>query len=207
MQISLLGLADIATEAAGRDVAVRFFNGYYDGERVEGVASHSEIRLASHGWAQRGDKCFTYLHELGHVLLGHPGKVDSERAEREADQFAQAVIARAGQAWFAHSLRGCMLSYEYDTVLGAIAGVLREMQPTTPTATRAAVAGPEIRAKLDTHQALLAKLRAEGRATPKLETALGRTIGGLRGLLSGQETRAEDRPVEYAVFNAAVTVK
>lgn len=204
MEISTDGLSYIASEAAGRDIPVRFFSGYWEGVRVEGVASKDEIRLATHGWAQRGDKCRTFLHELGHVLLGHPGAVNVDRAEREADQFAQAVIARAGQTWFLHSLRKCMLGYEYDKVLGAIAATLREMQPTAPASTlRSAPPPVELRAKLDTHQALLAKLRAEGRATDQIEKAMGRSIAGLRALVTG-ETRKDDDGIEFAIFPATM---
>ena len=212
MQISTEVLSYLATEAAGRDVPVRFFSGYIEEKRVEGAATQNEIMLARHGWERRGDKCHTFLHELGHVLFRHAGRVLSERAEREADQFAETVIARAGATWFDWAVRRSILKEECDHVLGVIAQVWREMQPartsTTP-ATRAIVAmgAPELRAKLDHHQALLAKWRSENRLTPQLEQALGRTVDGLRGLITGQATREENPEIEYATFPARMTAQ
>ena len=43
--------------------------------------------------AMATDKLFLFAHEIGHIILGHDFLAPSFREEREADDFAEALLA------------------------------------------------------------------------------------------------------------------
>lgn len=86
--------------------ASRFGGRYPDPRGALGIPEHAEDDKSVEGetrWVFNQSIIFILLHEIGHVLYGHPGygpnvpRADARAHEDEADRFALDVLRRGGQ--------------------------------------------------------------------------------------------------------------